>query len=205
MIFYNDSISGTPNNNWLVSFSESVQFLNKNSSIDDSLSGFLTLNIQLISDKFEQYIRHGIKQQTYIGYYDGSGSRKLFVENFPINSIISVEYRNSPTDSWSSYYTGSATSNILCYSNHIKLYDTYFQCGSKNIKIVYQAGYESTPADIKQCALEAIQENYNHSLYGNNTLGMKSKSLTNVGSTYTYEDIWEKHKQILDNYRHISI
>lgn len=204
MIFNNDSVSGT-NSNWLVTINDMANYLQKDLKVEASLSSFLGSTIQLISNKFENYIGKGIIAQNYIGYYDGKGNQKLFTENYPINSVTALQYGSNPTSTWTDFYSGSATANILNYYNHIKLYNNYFPCGNKNIKIIYNAGYNSTPADIKECAIEAITEFYNHSLYGNNTLGYKSKSSSIAGTTYTYEDLWEKHSKILDAYRAIYI
>lgn len=206
MHFYNDSYSGTPNSNWLVSNNEMNLYLQREGSLETSLSGFVNSTIQLISDKFEEYVGRTLIAQNFIGYYDGTGCNKLFTENYPINNIISLQYRNSPIDSWTDFYTGSATANILTYSNHIQLYSNYFPFGKKNIKIVYNAGYTSTPGDIKQCAIEAVKQHYDNSNFKSNRLGLKSSNGGGDASTsQTYEDIWDKHKIVLDSYRSIFI
>jgi hypothetical protein len=207
MIFQNDSISGVANSNWVITMNEAIKYVQKENSPNESLSSFLSSSIQLISDKFEQYIGKGIMAQNYIGYYDGKGYTKLFTENYPVNSISSVQYRNNPTSNWTDFYTGSASSNILNYYNYVELYSNYFPCGKKNIKIIYNAGFNTTPGDIKQCALEAVLQHYTNARSGFDRLGMKNKTTNtpNANVSESYEDIWDKHKLVLDTYRTIHI
>lgn len=206
MNFTFDSISGTANSNLLVSFTEVNNYLQPQTVKDESLSAFLSDTITLISNKFEEYIEKGILAQNYIGYYNGTGTTKLFTENFPINNIISLQYRDNPTASWTDFYSASLSANIFNNNHFIELYDKCFPCGRKNIKIIYNAGYTSTPAQIKQIALEAIQDHYNNSKRGNNILGLKSKTDSGEdGSTKVFEDLWNKHKEILDQYKIIFI
>lgn len=206
MIYNNDTISSTPNSNWLITINEAKQYLKTDNTLETSLSGFLVATIQLISDKFEHYIGKGIIAQNYIGYYDGTGNEKLYTENYPINSISTLQYRDSPQSNWTNFYNDSSSSNILSYTNHIYLYSNNFPHGRKNIKVEFNAGYEATPGDIKQCVLEAVQEHYNHSKYGNDTLGYKSKNIGGqIGTSETYEELWQKHKKVLDSYKSITI
>ena len=208
MIFSNDTLSANPNSNYLVTLSEAKAYITPvTDDIGESLTAFLDSAIQIISDKIEEYVGHGIIAQNYTGYYDGNGRAKLFVENYPINNLISLQFKYNPTDtSWNDFYSGSQTGNQVAYSNHIQLWTQNFPCGMKNIKVVYNAGYTVVPGDIKQIALEAIQEYYNYSKQGNDTLGFKSKTFGGESAqTAVYENLWDKHKEILNRYRTIII
>lgn len=205
MLFSNDIYLSTTANNWIVSLNEVKTQLKFNSNtLEPSVSSFLVNAISTVSDTIDNYCGHGIKVQDYVGYYDGNYSNKLYTDNFPIQSISSLTYRLTPIDSYTNNVVSDITQFVFNYNNYIELYNNFFYCGRKSIKIIYTAGYTNIPRDIRQVALEQIQMIYDTSKFGNNYLGKKSQNNSlNVSQseTFDYTSIEKRHEKILNSYK----
>jgi hypothetical protein len=173
-----------------------------------SVTGFISTTIDRVSKKFESYCGLPIREQSFIGRYDGNSCNELFTNNYPIVSVTSIKYRNSPLDSFSNTLAVSACS---VYTFKVISNSGYFPFGNQTVEIVYNAGYSTIPQDIEQCAVEATaivvkESNVGASDNKNISEARLGKSDRNVGgSTDTFIDISPKHKEILDNYRKPNI
>jgi len=69
----------------------------------------------------------------------------------------------------------------------------------RNLKIGYNAGYDTIPGNIKRCVYEAVMYIYNKSgLNPKSILGIKSS--VDAGNTISYYNISDEHKRELDKY-----
>ena len=82
----------------------------------------------------------------------------------PVNAIVSVQKRDSVTESYSTvpttdYYLDTATDSVLYVTG-----STYknWPRGAGSVKVVYTAGYASTPADLKLAIfdLQRLDDSY---------------------------------------------
>ena len=99
--------------------------------------------VNSVSDFIEHYCNRRFKLTTYTNeVYDGNGSDKLLLRQYPISSFTSVEERGAVTneDSWSAIdsekYFANLTEGMLYYANGIfKNYPRHWRC-------TYAAGYD---------------------------------------------------------------
>lgn len=89
----------------------------------------------------------------------------------PLNSVTSMEYRLSPADAWASISAGSYSLANGCV--HVTR-PPFTRFGYGQIRVVYNAGYTTAPADVKQaCIMQAslwIQQQYAPTANGNAAL-----------------------------------
>lgn len=204
MIYTNDTISST-GNNYLVTVAEALEYLRpKAETTNSSLSSFVTHAISYVSDSIEAYCNKGIKTQTYTGYYDGNNCSILYTDNYPIQSISSIQYRITPLDTYQNLLP-DISQFTFNYKTYIQLYTYLFPYGNKSIKIIYDAGFDVIPGDIKLVALEMIQMIYDNSKHGNNLLGYKTindnSGTVSIAKSIDYVPIKKEHEKILSRYK----
>lgn len=108
----------------------------------------------------QTYCERLFNAQDYTEYYSGDGSQELLVRNFPINSVASLyddTNREYGADTLISADDIIIQGDDYCFGK-IELDDDWFNVGRKNIKITYNAGYSTVPADIEyavQCLMMA--------------------------------------------------
>lgn len=121
-----------------------------------------------------------------------------------INAITSVQYRQKPTDS----YTTIGVNEYALLQNPYRLYYDTFVPGYE-YKVALNVGYSdsSMPCDLIQCATEIVSIKFKESdvragkLEGR--LGVKTINTQSSGGTanLTFEDVWEKWKRELSLYK----
>jgi len=121
----------------------------------------------------------------------------------PVNSIVSVEKRDSVTESYSTvattdYYLDASTDSILYVTG-----STYknWPRGAGSVKITYTAGYSACPADLKLAVLDLITYYLKDEHKERKTLG--GASIQNQGSTSLRDSVaFPDHiKRVLDMYK----
>lgn len=115
-------------------------------------------------------------RDTVTEYHDGSrGRNSLMVARPPIISITSIH--DDPAQLWGSeteidpsdYYIESASAGI------VRLRSGWFADALRNVRIVYEGGYDPIPSDLEQAAFEMIwsaREKGQHNL-----IGVRSRSI----------------------------
>lgn len=206
MQYRHDIISST-GSNWIVSLDEVFTFMRpKADTTNESLSAFCEYVISYVSDSIESYCNKAIKEQSFTGYYDGDNCYKLYTDNYPINSVTSLQYRNYPSESYKDIVS-NISQEVFLYSNYIELYWNIFPSGNKSIKISYDAGFNVIPGVIKLVALEMCQMTYDNAKFGNNFLGLKSSNdggAFNNSKSVDYSPIKKEHKEILNKFRKLD-
>ena len=121
----------------------------------------------------------------------------------PVNNIVSVEKRDSVTESYSTvpttdYYLDTATDSVLYVTG-----STYrnWPRGAGAVKVTYTAGYESTPKDLKLAVFDLITYYLKDEHKERRTLG--GASIQNQGSTSLRDSVaFPDHiKRVLDLYK----
>lgn len=137
----------------------------------------------------------------YDGDYDSTGRDKIFLKQFPINSITSVSYKSggniSPT--WVDYslndYERNDEQGVLYFANETRQYLLALPRGRQIVKVVYKAGYITIPSDLELCCIKLVAKELNK---------RKSQGLTQEGvggATFQWnEDIAPDIKKIIANY-----
>ena len=90
----------------------------------------------------------------------------------PVNTIVSVEKRDSVTESYTTvpttdYYLDKKTDSVLYVTG-----STYknWPRGAASVKITYTAGYASTPADLQLAVIDLVNFYYKDEYKGRRTL-----------------------------------
>jgi hypothetical protein len=121
----------------------------------------------------------------------------------PVNSVVSVEKRDSVTESYTTvtpteYYLDASTDSILHVTG-----STYknWPRGAGSVKVTYKAGYETTPSDLRLAVIDLITYYLKDEHKERRTLG--GASIQNQGSTSLRDSVaFPDHiKRVLDLYK----
>ena len=121
----------------------------------------------------------------------------------PVNAIVSVEKRDSVTDSYTTvasteYYLDTSTDSVLYVTG-----STYknWPRGAGSVKITYTAGYASCPVDLKLAIFDLVTYYLRDEHKERRTLG--GASIQNQGSTSLRDSVaFPDHiKRVLDLYK----
>jgi hypothetical protein len=144
----------------LVKLKEYLGITSTNTDDDAFLENIITR----VSDDIESTCNRVFRAATYTEYYRGSGTDKLLLRNFPINTITTIhddmdrDWGADTLIASTEYNISDEVEGMVIYTDGI-----FTDCGStENIKIVYNAGYNVLPYDLemaclKKCAAEYIE------------------------------------------------
>ena len=119
-------------------------------------------------------------------YYDGDGSKRLFLKQYPVNSVSSVVCSGDTISAASATdYYGST--GYLLYNKRGELYyENGFDVGKQNVRVSYNAGYAVETREYLE--LQELCRSLVARVYNNrNHLGFKSETLFNY--RYTVADL----------------
>lgn len=154
--------------------------------------------IQFLISAFSQYVlnKTGVSSftsvQQYNEIYDGNGATRMFVNNTPIQSLISLTIGAfSPPVSTSTVYPGiyiELSKKSIAFRAQAgsfyppsAIYPYFFLQGQGNIQIVYTAGFSSVPFDLGEACMAAVAINYKRKDY----IDLASRSLSAGGGSGT--------------------
>jgi hypothetical protein len=165
-----------------------------------------TMLINAVSQRFNTETRRDLKARQQTEYYDGDGGTELLTDNYPINSgttaTTSMAAIDIRIDTARSYSTSSkvGSTQIIIDSKYgrIRLDGEAFDSGEHSVKIVYNAGYSTTPDDLKYAAMEMCRFNLNREK--DNRIGVRSDSGEGASRSYETDMPWSV-RQVLDLYR----
>jgi hypothetical protein len=144
---------------------------------------------------------------TYSEVYDGSGSRRQFLRNSPIQSVTSLQigwYTVPQSLGWGQQgwvIDGSRKSISLRGGSTANASANFLQAGSagrfvqdiQNVAVTYSAGYLSLPDDILEVAIKQISLAYKRKGW----IGLRSKSMGQGAGSTTYAD-WIGDPQVME-------
>jgi hypothetical protein len=107
---------------------------------------------------FENYCsRISFEVQTFTDVLDGSSDYYLFPEQYPITSVSGIYDDSSWV--WEEDSALEPTSYRIANKNSIVSL-TPFTKGLNNIKVVYSAGFNPVPEDLKQALIEEVVRSF---------------------------------------------
>lgn len=129
----------------MIAVSDIKAFLNITTTDKDSF--FETCRIDAISQA-NSFCNRKLDYQLLTEYYNGNGKDIIYLDNFPVESVSSIEYYDTTTETFITLFdTGDSVADIFLDETQgkIKLKKGYtFPEGENNIRIVYYAGYKAT-------------------------------------------------------------
>ncbi len=187
--------------NELITVSEVQNYLDNSTT---SLTSFLSSCINYVGKTFENYCQRSLRNYSITAYADGDYTDTLLVKNYPINSISGLAYKIYSDSTFTDY---NLTDDVFIYDTYIKLNDRKFPTGNQNVRIYYNAGFETIPDDIKKIAIEAVVETFKESNLGHSRLGIDSSNINSGagGGSENYFSLTNRHRDVLDSYRKIII
>ena len=168
----------------------------------------LTQYASEIEAKVQNYIGREIELITEITeMYDGNGGHYLMPKQWPVYEITSVEIYDGTTagvESWDTWVLGTDYDRLFYRDGYIYVDGATFPEGVENIRLTYDAGYETTPNDIQNACKKLMKLTYMK--IDHNLLGVSSKSDT-VGASManTYELDEMKILKEIENYRDLRL
>jgi hypothetical protein len=127
---------------------------------------------------------------------DGSGGQRLAFANFPVSAVLSLSIDGlqipaAPAD-------GGYGPGYVFSPTELALRGYVFTRRAQNVIVTYTAGYDITPPDIAQAAIELVCQRYRE----RTRIGEVSRALGG-GETVTYsqQDMSEDVKLLLSQYR----
>ena len=181
----------------LITLAEIKAFLNIDHSDDNAL---LEKLIDYHTAAIEEYCAHDFTQAEQTEYLDG-GQIDLIVQKLPIASVTSIadtEDSDALADSDDYDFDPNAGLIYLKHDNEIGSSGNW-STGRRRRKVIYQAGHDGAPDDVKLATLKLIVADYSR-----RDSGVKSEKIGDY--SYTRFDDWSPDvKLILSKYVRIMI
>jgi hypothetical protein len=203
----------------LVTLNQVKMYLNLNTTYDTddeflngSLDGTVTGLITLVSDELEEACGIDIEAVERNVTVDGSGAYLQALPYWPIRSLAgsseaarlaNLQYRASATSAWADLLTDE---DLVFFDPErpwaLTLLDSNtFPQGDRNVRIQYNSGYATCPADIVLAVLERIAIKYKESKRGDNRLWVTSQTPGGLGGvTQGLTDHQKRWDAIVEKY-----
>jgi Phage gp6-like head-tail connector protein len=153
--------------------------------LDASQDAILERFINESSYIIEEYIDRKILTRSYTEYQDGRNNNRIILKQWPITAV--AEVWSDP----SSEFTDSAnqipsTDYRIVQEIEIALLTRSFGKGTHNVKVVYTAGFATTPYPLESACIWLVE--YFYDIRSGHRVGTRSKSKN--GETVSYMDAW---------------
>ena len=151
---------------------------------------------------------------TFVDYYSSPYTELFNVESnqtfvqlteSPVNSITSVEERTSYSASYSTLTTGAyeyyldSDSDTIYRTNSSGYIN--FQTGPGAVRVVYTAGYDSCPDDLKLAVVDLVTYYWKDEYKARRTIGGSSMENQTTSTQWRNVDFPDHIKRVLDLYR----
>lgn len=161
--------------------------------VDDDLLEDLSNRVTIL---FQTYCEvESFKSDDYTEYVDGPYDKYLFLNNTPVNSVTSIAEDSDWV--WASDSTVASTDYRIIDSKYLVAKETVWVRGDQNYKVVYNAGYDAIPLDLKQVCIEEVVRRYKH----RKDFDVVAKSLEDGTVTYSEKGLLTGTKQVLNKYK----
>lgn len=155
-------------------------------TLDTIEDTFLDRLIDMSTGQIERYCRRKLKLRILTETYDGTGSPHLILREFPIISVAQVNI--DPLQDFAPA-TDITLTNVVISAEEGRISvgvvgagrGAHFPRGTKNVKVVYDAGFAAIPAEVELAALKLIAVHFHKSREGGDGIaaeGLGSHSIT---------------------------
>lgn len=160
----------------------------------------------------EKFCNRNFTEDSYTEYFDTDPVAKLFLRNFPVASLTSVQYRSGTWGAitWENLNVNDYLLNELTGKVSLAF---VLPSAEKYIKIVYTGGYKidfdnetdplqhNLPADLTQIVTELVAQTYNL----RTSVGISNESTEGQSITYKDSDVTKQYNNRLSSYRSVNI
>ena len=161
--------------------------------VDDDLLEDLSNRVTIL---FQTYCEiESFISADYTEYVDGPYDKYLFLNNTPVNSVTSIAEDSDWV--WASDSTVASTDYRIIDSKYLVAKETVWARGDQNYKVIYNAGYDAIPLDLKQVCIEEVVRRYKH----RKDFDVVAKSLEDGTVTYSEKGLLTGTKQVLNKYK----
>lgn len=152
----------------------------------------------------EGYIHHPLKAADYTEYYDGDGTNSVVLRKYPINSIASVH--DDPDRVFGSDTLIPSTDYLIDNDDQVGslrlfLNTLSFSEAIKNVKVVYNAGYTTIPADAERACILLVDYLFNRA----GSVGLTSQSMGGKSESYSDEALPPFIRQLVMRFKEFSV
>ena len=182
----------------LISLDNVVKFIGQDSFNSDD-SDLIEDLINRVSTLFESYMNREILTRETTEYHDGKGLSVLFPKQYPITTISGIW--DDYDWEWTSDDLVDSDDYRIVDSNYIVFKDITLGAYSQNIKIIYTAGYTSTPEDIAQACITEVARMFKNRL----EVDITSQTLADGSVSYSAKTFLPITVTTLNKYKRMSI
>ncbi len=167
-------------------------YLGITGSTDDALIENL---IDRVTDFIKRYCNREFTKSNYDEYYDGNGTGCLFLPNYPVVSVASLEIDG--------IIKASTDYAIYADAGMVRLKNEKFTDGVLNVHVTYTAGYATVPKDLEQACTEVVAMKYYSR--GTEKFGVTARSFGEGGTVSYASTLPAEIKDVLDLFKRRSV
>lgn len=147
--------------------------------IDESEKTRAELVINAASETANRYAQRTLGAADYTEDIDGTGTRSIFVTQFPVNSVTAAYI-----DDDRAFGSDTEVTDYVLYDDIGKLTrpDARWTKGVRNVRVEYNAGYTTVPYEVQLAVLEVIA--YNWRRRASQSIGVRSMSGDGVSTEF---------------------
>lgn len=165
-----------------------------------------------VESKVKNFLNRDLEISDYVELYDGNGDDELVLNQFPINSVSKIErYNGLDSDNdeiWYELEQGYDYQRLIIDRNKVMIIveGSVFPEEEQNIRITYNAGYETIPYEIQQ-ACKKLMLLYYGEVKKTKTLGMASVSQGSGFSQNSTYDLGAEERifKSIEKYKAINV
>lgn len=117
----------------------------------DAQETLTTRYIDVASVRANQHTGRELAARDATVALDGTGTTMLFLPQYPVNSITSVKIDSSRT-----FGSTAAVTNYYTDDDGILIRDCGWPYGKRNVQVVGNFGYETTPDDLEESIIQLV-------------------------------------------------
>jgi hypothetical protein len=186
---------------FLVPLQDMLDYLNLDSPTQEQQDqiGFF---LNMLSEFADTYIDRELLAKDHTEYHDGTGTPELMLDHYPVNSTSATI---SAFIDWDFEFTSDDKIDaddlfvddergILLYQNRV------WPRGYRNVKVIYNAGYNSVPYDLQLSIQEAVAyfwERRQQKMWAKESISKGETSVTRVVSSLPQpvREVWDRYRR----------
>jgi hypothetical protein len=158
--------------------------------------GLLASLITACSAAIQSYLNRNFAQQAYTELRNGTGTSRMVVANYPLVSVQSVLVNGQAVQQSSDGFTQYGWTFD---DRGLTMIGDVWARGTRNVQIIYTAGYASVPLDIAQTCAEWVAFCYRE----RDRIGHASKSVQGETTAYITAAMPQRVQLMLSQYKKV--